>query len=1240
MRKMLAMMVAAAAPCFGAYSYSRILTVDHTKVTGTNNSFPVLVTITDSVFFSHVASSSCFDVNFFSDLGHTTKVPWEVELCDPANHKLIAWVSLPVTSSADATFYLYYGDSGIATAQNTGLYAPSAVWANANYAGVWHAANGATLSAVNSVNGTSGTITGATATAGQIDGGAALSGSGQYVNAGNSAALGVTGAMTIEAWVKPTDRANYNGILARTGNGGNDGVPAPYDYFLLQTSGIPQFLRGSGLGTTMGTHYNQVAGSSAPPNGAWSHVAVTMSGSNSGTVTHYLNGAANGSGSLAFSNAATNGGKNTYIGTRTDLVTMFKGSMDEVRLANVAQTGAWEATVYANTTGPGNIGADNFIKFGVEAPAQVLLASPGTIPANHAGNLTLSIAGGGTNFGPTTRFTLSGAAGAVCAADPCVPVVTDATHASIVVTTGSTTGILTITEGVTGSAAGSVTVATAALSSSSLNISIGASREIALTGVNTLWTQETPAGLFTVTGGAGASLGTPTILSDTTATVTLTAGSAPGTLTMADHSVGTATTLTVTESYDGQSLPIAGGPQSSKWLDWIAARSLYVPWAIGDTNYYVGWGPSGTWTFNGVAQTGTIYGTVNDGQLVDSNGITCGSSLWVTKLVNLDFNNPANTNVVNVNCMTSAGANGYQPWPPAALGQCTSSFANQCTWKSRGIWSVDGKVYLFVVRQEGPPFFREYDATILRSDDNGATWVNRNTIGSPNANGALPAGPGDASYPATIMWQSSGSTPNRAGSVQAVQMAQDYSMNYPAIVAANAACDPNVWVCFLVQQGNNDATGKMYIARVSKANMPHLNPAEWVWYQGGEDSDSGNWLAGTTGLAAAKAVANVNNIYVGSLCSAAYVKEFQSYLMTCAGAGYNSWAPRITGPWTNIPNDGIHGLFTGIIPGTATVVSSNPPVVDLPMAETVYNQSGNGSLGFGIFRLSAGRPAVNESKGTLELGYNRMRAMNAHGRYSIPRKGLTLLFDFYDNHGAAAGLKNVFASELVGSMGSRAYCIGFSNDTYNGGGHISWASWGLNFGYDYGPGCDTSGTFADSSAFALPPSINTAGQAWTVVYVTQPYNVAHNYQLALSGGPLWIAAGFQSGLTGNSTCFFNATYPNDSPCTSTNPMSNNLWYYKAISYSGGVLSANTLKFWTGASGAILRDSAGSSSYSGAQTSAGSSKLSIGSLIGNSNQFWGTYAWLGVWNRELQPGELLQTLRAITPALKRRGIAMQ
>lgn len=139
---------------------------------------------------------------------------------------------------------------------------------------------------------------------------------------------------------------------------------------------------------------------------------------------------------------------------------------------------------------------------------------------------------------------------------------------------------------------------------------------------------------------------------------------------------------------------------------------------------------------------------------------------------------------------------------------------------------------------------------------------------------------------------------------------------------------------------------------------------------------------------------------------------------------------------------------------------------------------------------------------------------------------------------------------------------------------------------------------------------------------------------------MWIASGFQSGVAGSSTCFFNASYPNDSPCTTTNAMSNNLWYYKAISYSGGVLGTNSLKFWTGASGAVQRDSAGSSSYSGVQTSAGTSKLSIGSLVGNVNQFWGTYAWLGVWNRELQPGELLQILRALTPALKRRGIAMQ
>jgi hypothetical protein len=154
---------------------------------------------------------------------------------------------------------------------------------------------------------------------------ALFDGSSGYVNVPSSANLALTGDMTSEAWVKPTDYGNYNGIVGKTrGN-----LPAPYDFYLSQGSGVPTFLRGDGTWGQVGV----VSGSNAPPVGRWSHIVVTVSGN---TVTHYLNGVQNGSGTLT--STGQDAGTALRIGSRNDLVTMFKGGIDEVAVYGAALT--------------------------------------------------------------------------------------------------------------------------------------------------------------------------------------------------------------------------------------------------------------------------------------------------------------------------------------------------------------------------------------------------------------------------------------------------------------------------------------------------------------------------------------------------------------------------------------------------------------------------------------------------------------------------------------------------------------------------------------------------------------------------------------------------------------------------------------------------------------------------------------------------------------------------------------
>lgn len=189
------------------------------------------------------------------------------------------------------------------------------------------------------------------------------------------------------------------------------------------------------------------------------------------------------------------------------------------RDATTPYIGAWEASV---------------------PPAGFTIA-PSAIPKNHAGNITLTLTGSGTSWSnASTVFTPSGVAGVVKVSQS----VTSATAATVVVTTGTGTGTLTLTESVTGTNTATTTVGVPAVAVSPTSVTVSSTATLTLTGTNTVWSQETAAGLFSVTATGGNSIGTPTVTSNTAATAVLTVGPFTGTLTLVDNSTGATTTIT------------------------------------------------------------------------------------------------------------------------------------------------------------------------------------------------------------------------------------------------------------------------------------------------------------------------------------------------------------------------------------------------------------------------------------------------------------------------------------------------------------------------------------------------------------------------------------------------------------------------------------------------------------------------------------------------------------------------
>jgi len=152
-------------------------------------------------------------------------------------------------------------------------------------------------------------------------------GADDYVEVPNGPGLGITGDITLAAWVKRETFGDYRAIVAKT-LGRNS-----WDYDLYF---------GSGANTLRFWSDNQspqeAVSTGSVANRNWTHVAVTRRG---GTVSFYINGTAAGTASVT-GNFADNPFP-VLIGT-DDLdsgeTTMFKGLIDDVRIYNQALSAA------------------------------------------------------------------------------------------------------------------------------------------------------------------------------------------------------------------------------------------------------------------------------------------------------------------------------------------------------------------------------------------------------------------------------------------------------------------------------------------------------------------------------------------------------------------------------------------------------------------------------------------------------------------------------------------------------------------------------------------------------------------------------------------------------------------------------------------------------------------------------------------------------------------------------------
>ena len=191
-----------------------------------------------------------------------------------------------------------------------------------------------------------------------------FTGSGQYVNVDYGTTVPVGNSnYTIEAWVKPTAMGGY-GIIGW----GSPGAPNLVNALRLTATGLLNYWWANDLEVR-----------TASLVGAWHHVAATYDGT---TRTIYLDGVAVGSDTPRGHNVPNVG--NLRIGS-TNFGEYFPGSIDEVRVWNVARTAAQlHATKGVGLPG-GTAGLVAYYRF---SEGNGLTAADGTGTAANLGTLT------------------------------------------------------------------------------------------------------------------------------------------------------------------------------------------------------------------------------------------------------------------------------------------------------------------------------------------------------------------------------------------------------------------------------------------------------------------------------------------------------------------------------------------------------------------------------------------------------------------------------------------------------------------------------------------------------------------------------------------------------------------------------------------------------------------------------------------------------------------------------------
>jgi hypothetical protein len=346
------------------FSYQSSITIAHGQVPNTDQTnFPVLIEgvypyLATTAYGGQVQNANGYDIIFTSDSAGANLLNWELESYNPATGAVAIWVQIPTVShTADTVFYMFYGSASVSAFQGN----KNGTW-SANYAAVYHmdddAANPSVADSTSNGNtGSAAANTNLKTTQGEIGRALGFNGVNDAIGAGAGSSFGITGAITLQAWIYVNSMpslGNQSYVLGKGYNGTNEA------YFLrLETN-------------TSGTSYVEAGTFSFPNSYQAQAVASGFSGG-----WHYVVGTYNGVWNIYVDGVKTTStqtqapfrspSEQFAIGAQDSTGTMknyLNGAIDEVRVSNIARSSDWISTEFANQSQP-----STFYTVGAPQPA-------------------------------------------------------------------------------------------------------------------------------------------------------------------------------------------------------------------------------------------------------------------------------------------------------------------------------------------------------------------------------------------------------------------------------------------------------------------------------------------------------------------------------------------------------------------------------------------------------------------------------------------------------------------------------------------------------------------------------------------------------------------------------------------------------------------------------------------------------------------------------------------------------